>query len=103
LEAPAGDQVGRARVLDHIERVLVSHVDNRCADLNATGLRADGGQEWERRRELAGEVVNAEIRPIRAPRPSRNRQIDGLQERGCDCGEGVVMQMSCLPWAPLRT
>ena len=35
----------------------------------------------KRRSELAGEVVNAEIRPVRAQLLGRDGQIDGLQER----------------------
>ena len=35
LQAAAGDEVGRAGVLGHVERVLVAHVDDRRADLDA--------------------------------------------------------------------
>ena len=35
LQPPAGDEVGRARVLGHVERVLVAHVDDGGADLDA--------------------------------------------------------------------
>ena len=84
LQAPAGDEVGRARVLGHIERVLVAHVDDRRADLDAAGLRADGRQQRERRSELAGEVMDAEIGAVRAQLLGRDGQVDGLQERvGC--------------------
>lgn len=41
LQAPAGDQVGRTGVLGHVERVLVAHVDDRRADLDAPGPDAD--------------------------------------------------------------
>ena len=37
LQAPAGDEVGRAGILRHVERVLVAHVDDRGADLDALG------------------------------------------------------------------
>ena len=47
LQAPAGDDVGRARVLGHVQRILVAHVDDGRADLDALGLRADGRQQWE--------------------------------------------------------
>ena len=35
LEPAAGDEVGRARVLGHVQRVLVAHVDDGRADLDA--------------------------------------------------------------------
>src|SRR5260370_21200725 len=34
LQASARDEVGRARLLDHVERVLVAHVDDRRANLD---------------------------------------------------------------------
>ena len=48
LQPSAGDEIGRAGVLRHIERVLIPHVDDCRADLDAAGLRADGRQQWER-------------------------------------------------------
>jgi hypothetical protein len=64
----ARDEVSRSRILDHIERVLVTHIDDRRADFDATCLRANGRQERERGRELSREVVNAEVGPICAQR-----------------------------------
>ena len=81
LQAAAGDDVGRARVLGHVERVLVAHVDHRRADLDAAGPRADRRQQRERRAELAGEVMHAEIRPVRAQLLGSDGEVDGLQER----------------------
>ena len=81
LQPPAGDEVGRARILGHVERVLVAHVDDRRADLDAAGLRADRRQQRERRGELAGEMVDAEVGAVRAQLLGRDGQIDGLQER----------------------
>jgi hypothetical protein len=49
LQATASDEVGAARVLRHVERVLVAHVDDRGANLDALRPRADRGQERERR------------------------------------------------------
>src|SRR5258708_38271936 len=43
LQTPAGDEIGGAGVLRHVERVLVAHVDHRRADLDAT-LRSDPDQ-----------------------------------------------------------
>ena len=84
LQTSAGDEIGGARVLGHVERVLVAHVDDRRADLDAAGLGADGRQQRERRSELAGEVMDAEIGPVRAQLLGGDGQIDGLQERvGC--------------------
>ena len=93
LQAPAGDEVGGARVLGHVERVLVAHVDDGRADLDAAGLGADRRQQRERRGELAGEVVHPEIGAVRAELLRGDGEIDGLQqrvraERVCDCGEG---------------
>jgi hypothetical protein len=40
LKASARDQIGCACVLDHIERVLVTHIDDGRPDLDAARLRA---------------------------------------------------------------
>ena len=77
----AGDEIGGACVLGHVERVLVAHVDDRRADLDAAGFRADGRQQRERRGELAGEVMDAEIGAVRAQLLGRDGEFDGLQER----------------------
>src|SRR5688572_286266 len=42
LEPAVADQVSGARVLDHVERVLVPHVDDGGSDLDAARPRADG-------------------------------------------------------------
>jgi hypothetical protein len=70
-----------AGVLDHVKRVLVAHVDDRRADLDALGLRADGRQQRKRRGELAGEVMDAEVGAIRAQLLGSDGKVDGLQER----------------------
>ena len=49
---PPADEVGGAGVLRHVERVLVAHVDDRGADLDALGARAD-------RRRAAGTASRA--------------------------------------------
>ena len=76
LEPAAGDEVGRARVLGHVERVLVAHVDDRGADLDPAGARAHGGQQRERRAQLPREVVHAEVRAVGAKLFGRDRQVD---------------------------
>ena len=81
LQAAAGDEVGGARVLRHVERVLVAHVDDRGADLDAPGARAAGGEQRERRAELAGEVMHAEIGPVGAELLGGDGELDRLQER----------------------
>ena len=81
LQPPAGDHVGRAGVLDHVERVLVAHVDHRRADLDPAGAGADGRQQRERRGQLLGEVVHAEVGAVRAELLGRHRQLDRLQQR----------------------
>ena len=81
LQPPAGDHVGRAGVLDHVERVLVAHVDHRRPDLDPAGAGPDRGQQRERRRELLGEVVHAEVGAVRAELLGRHRQLDRLPQR----------------------
>ena len=81
LQASAGDEVGRARILRHVHRVLVAHVDDGGADLDGPGLCAAGRQQRKRRSELAREVVHPEIGPVRAEPLGRNGEVDGLQER----------------------
>jgi hypothetical protein len=49
LQPSAGDEVGRAGVLHHVQRILVAHVDDRRADLDPLGPRTDGGQQRKRR------------------------------------------------------
>ena len=80
LKPSARDQIGRAGVLGHVQRVLVAHVDHRRADLDAAGLRADGRQQGKRRGELAGEVMDPEIGSVRAQFLGGNGEVDGLQE-----------------------
>ena len=81
LQAPAGDEVGRAGILGHVERVLVAHVDDRRADLDAAGLRADRRQQREGRAELAGEMMHAEIGAVGAQFLGGDGQVDRLQQR----------------------
>ena len=81
LQAPAGDEVGAACVLRHVHRVLVAHVDDRGADLDALGLGAAGREQRERRAELAGEVMHPEIGPVRAQLLGRDGELDRLQQR----------------------
>ena len=81
LQAAAGDDVGRAGILRHVERVLVAHVDHRGADLDALGARADGGQQREGRAELAGIVMHAEERAVGAELFGGDRKLDRLQQR----------------------
>src|SRR5215475_6809266 len=45
LEPPAADQIRRAGVLHHIERVFVPHVDDTGADLDAARPGADRGEQ----------------------------------------------------------
>ena len=81
LQAAAGDEVGGACVLRHVERVLVAHVDDRGADLDRLGARAASGEQRERRAELAGEVMDAEVSPVGAERLGGHRKLDRLRER----------------------
>ena len=84
LQTPACDEVGRAGVFRHVQRVLVAHIDNRRADLDALRPGADRREERERRAQLAREVVHAEVRPVRTEILGGDREVDRLQERvGC--------------------
>lgn len=62
----ARDEVCRACVLGHIQRVLVAHIDDGRADFDAAGFGADGRQKGKRRRELTGEVVDSKISTVGA-------------------------------------
>ena len=80
LQASAGDDVGRAGVLCHVQRVFIPHIDDRRANLNPPGLRADSSQQREGGAELAGEVMHAKVSPVRAEFFGSDCQIDRLQE-----------------------
>lgn len=81
LQPPAGDQIRRAGVFHHVQRVFITHVDHASADLDALGFGADGGQQRERRSQLARKVVYAKIGAVRPQIFGGDRQIDGLQQR----------------------
>ena len=80
LQPAAGDEVGRPGVLRHVERVLVAHVDDGRTDLDALRARADGGEQRERRGELAREVVHAEVGAVGAELLGGDRQVDRLEK-----------------------
>ena len=48
LQTTASDEIGGARILRHIHRILITHVDNRGADLDALGLGTAGREQRER-------------------------------------------------------
>ena len=78
LQAAAGDEVGGGGILRHVHRIFVTHVDDRGADLDVLRLRAAGREQWERRAELAGEMMNAEIGAVGTEFLDRNRELDRL-------------------------
>jgi hypothetical protein len=80
LEAPAADQIGGPRILGHVERVLIAHVDDGRTDLDAPRLRADRRQQREGRSELAREMMDAEVSAVRAEFLGRHSKVDGLEE-----------------------
>jgi hypothetical protein len=41
LQACASYNIGRTGVFRHVQRVLIPHVDDRCANLNPLRLRTD--------------------------------------------------------------
>jgi hypothetical protein len=81
LQAAAGDEVSGTGILGHIERVLVTHVDDRGAYFDAAGSGPDGGQQRKGRGELTGEMVRAKIGPVGAKLLGSDRQLDGLKQR----------------------
>src|SRR5689334_10713117 len=78
LQSAVADQIGRARVLDHVERILVPHVDHGRSDLDATRPGADGRKQREGGRELLGKVMNAKVCAIRPQLLGRHCQLDRL-------------------------
>ena len=81
LQPAAGDEVRGAGVLGHVQRVLVAHVDDGRADLDALGARANCGEQREGRGELAREVVDAEVGAVGAQLLGRHGQLDRLDQR----------------------
>src|SRR2546430_14340189 len=67
--------------LGHVERFLVAHVDDAGADLDPAGLDADRREEREGGGELAGEVVDADERPVDPDLLGGDRELDGLAKR----------------------
>ena len=78
LEPAVANEVGRARILDHVERVLVPHVDDGRADLDAARPGADGREKREGGRELPGKVMDAEVCAVRAKLLCRYGKLDRL-------------------------
>ncbi len=81
LQTAAGDEVGGTGVFDHVERVLVAHVDDGRADLDPLGASADRRQQREWRRQLLGEVVDSEVGTVGPQVLDRLGELDGLDER----------------------
>ena len=81
LQTTARDEVGGTGIFDHVERVLVAHVDDGRPDLDALGTSADGRQERKWRRELLGEVVDAEVGTVGPQVFDRLGELDRLDER----------------------
>ena len=81
LQTTTRDEVGGAGVFDHVERVLVAHVDDGGADLDPLGASADRRQERERRGKLLGEVVDAEVGTVGTEVLDRLGELDRLDER----------------------
>src|SRR5215469_3843170 len=65
LEPAVADQVGGASVFDHVERILITHVDDGRSDLDAFRPGSDGREQREGRPELLGKVMNAKVCAIR--------------------------------------
>lgn len=89
----ARDEVGCTGVFDHVEGVFVAHADDGGADLDALRPRRDGGQKRERRAELTGEKVDAEISAVCADlfgawARSMDWRRTSRADRVADCGDG---------------
>lgn len=80
MQPTAGDQIGGSRVLGHVERVLVAHVDNRRADFDTAGPCTDGSQQGKGRSQLTREVMDPEIGPVRSKFFCRDGELYGLQQ-----------------------
>ena len=95
LQPPAGDQVGGARVLHHVERVLVAHVDDRGAELDASWSARRRPPAAGRASRAGGRSDARGSRPRRRRAPRRRPRARSIAaghrraERVCDCGEGV--------------
>jgi hypothetical protein len=79
-QTAARDEVLRARILDHVEWVLVAHVDHRGADFCPAGLRANCGKQRERRCKLTGEVMDPEERSVHPQLFSGDGKVNGLEQ-----------------------
>ena len=78
LKPTAREEVGGPGVLDHVQLVLVAHVDHGRADLDPRRARADRREQGEGRPELPREVVDAEVRAVSAHLLCRDGQLERL-------------------------
>src|SRR4051812_38220983 len=78
LETAVADQIGRARVLHHVERILVPHVDDGRSDLDAARPRANGCEKREGGCKLLREVMHAKVGAVSAKLLCRDGQLDRL-------------------------
>ena len=78
LKPAARKQVCCRRLLGHIERVLVTHVDDARSDLDTARSGADGREKREGRRQLLGKVVNAKVRAVGTKFLRRDRKFNRL-------------------------
>ena len=81
LQPAVAEQVGRGGLLGHVQRVLVAHVDDAGADLDAGGPHGHRRQQRERRGQLPGEVVHPHVRAVHPELLGRDRQLHALHER----------------------
>src|SRR5690606_22823249 len=81
LKPAAGDEIRRSRGFGHVQRILVTHVDDGRADLDRLRARADSRQERKWRSQLPREMVDAEIGAVSAEFLGGNGEVDGLKQR----------------------
>ena len=80
LQPAAGDEVGGGGLLGHVQRVLVAHVDDAGADLDAAGSARRWPPAAGTGGELALEVVDAHERAVDAELLRGLGELDGLQQ-----------------------
>ena len=72
---------GRARILGHVVRILIPHINHCGADFNFSRLGADRGQKREWRSQLPRKMMNAKIRSVQSQALSLHGEVNGLQKR----------------------
>jgi hypothetical protein len=78
LQAAVADQVSRSRILDHVERIFVSHVDHGCSDFDPARSASDRREQREGGGELPRKVMHAKVCAVSAQLLRGDREVDRL-------------------------